>query len=349
MSEGKKLKLQCLAEYLLENADEEHAVTYENIKNHLEKHDISLTRKTLYDDLALLHTAGIVHLNETMYENLYETKTRNTKNESEMLNLYNKRRGGYCVYNRDFSLLELQLLIDSLQSSKFIPLSMANEISEKLQNFASKHNRKLLQRRCYVPNRIRNDAHSVFYGIDNIHLAIAEDKQISFSYFTYNVKKEKKYNKSGENYVVSPYALMWSDDNYYLIAFDSGKIKHFRVDRIDKIKKLDERREGKEEFKKINLSERKAAVFGMYGSEAEIVSLRFSNHLIGVVIDRFGKDTAIMPQGEKHFATRVNVEVSPQFFGWLCGLGRGVKVLSPDRVTEKFAEYVANIAEMYQE
>jgi predicted DNA-binding transcriptional regulator YafY len=186
---------------------------------------------------------------------------------------------------------------------------------------------------------------SVFYFVDNLHAAIADDKKITFRYFNYNLQKEKEYNK--KSYIASPFALLWSDGNYYLMAFEDSKMKHFRVDRMDNVKLSDEKRDGKGEYRTINLSERSPKVFSMYGGKEERVTLRFNRRMIGVVIDRFGRDDIMMiPDGDKHFTLTVDVEISPQFFGWLCGLGKNVKIMSSE-IAEQMKKHIDDIAEMY--
>ena len=219
-------------------------------------------------------------------------------------------------------------------------------MTDKLKKQTSRHNRSILDRRAFVDNRIRNMNDSAFYGLDNIHAAIAEDKKITFRYFNYNIQKEKKYNK--KSYIASPFALLWNDGNHYLLAFESGKMKHFRVDKMDNVKLLDERRYGKEEYNTLRVSERSTKLFSMYGGAEERITLRFSNHLTGVVIDRFGKDIVMRPDGKNHFTIIVSVEVSNQFFGWLCGLGKAVKLVSPAPIVEQLKDYVMGIAGMYE-
>lgn len=309
----------------MEHTDEEHSVKNADIIEHLQNaYNIPVERKTISTDIKLLQDFGA----DVGFEIKYDTAAK-----------------GYKVVQREFELDELQLLIDSVQSSKFITQRKAKELTDKLKRQTSRQNRPTLDRRSYVSNRIRNMNDSAFYGIDNIHAAIAEDRKISFRYFNYNVRKEKEYNK--KTYIVSPYALLWNEGNYYLVAFENGRMKHFRVDKMDTVKRLDEKRDGKEAFAALHLSERSSKVFSMYGGTEERIVLRFSNHLTGVVIDRFGKDIMMIPDGGKHFTVTVNIEVSPQFFGWLCGLGRGVKILAPTSVVEQMKKHVEGIAGMY--
>ena len=180
-----------------------------------------------------------------------------------------------------------------------------------------------------------------------IHIAISNNNKINFRYFSYGVDKKEKFFKT--DYVVSPYALLWSNENYYLIAFVDNQFKHFRVDKMRDIKEVDEKREGQAEFKALKLDERQTKVFSMFGGVEEVVTLRFTNDLAGVVIDRFGKDIHISPCDKTHFEIRVNIEVSNTFFGWLCGFGKKIKIVSPSRVAREFADYIKGISMMYDD
>ena len=319
-SSDQRTKLLHILEYLLENTDENHFVKNADIQKYLSNRGIGADQRTVVSDIKTLQDYG------------YEVE-------------YDYREKAYHIISRDFELYQLQLLIDSVQSSKFIPQKEAKELSSKIKKLASRNDRILLERRNYVANRVRSLNDSVFYHIDDIHSAIADGWKLSFHYFTYDLQKKKRYFK--EHYIVSPYALIWNDDNYYLLAYHAGMMKHFRVDKIDDIKIVKERREGVEAFKTLKLTERSLKVFSMYGGAEETITLRFSNNLIGVVLDRFGRDIRISPDDDRHFKITVKVEVSPQFYGWLCGLGTGVRIIHPDEVAQKMGEYVRSIAKMY--
>ena len=323
-SQNQRLKLLYLLDYLLEQTDETHTVKVQEIIEHFDNsHKIPIEQKTGCSDLHLLDEYG--------YETQYDGRTR-----------------GWRIVEREFETQELQLLIDSIQSSRFITQKQAKNLTDKLKAKASRFDRVLLDRRCYVPNRVRSSNDSVFYHLDDIHAAIANDWKITFQYFYFSPQKQKVYYKKGGKYTASPYALLWSENNYYLLAYESGKMKHFRVDKMDGIELLAQKREGKEVFKDMKLSERSLRVFSMFSGKVQRVKLRFSNHLANVVIDRFGKDITMVPDDEKHFTIHTDIEVSPQFYGWLCGLGRGVRVVSPPEVVEEMGNYVKKIAEMYE-
>ena len=322
-SENQRLKLFYLLDYLLEETDETHTKKVAEIIEHFENyHKIPVEQKTVCSDLRLLTEYG--------YETQYDGRTR-----------------GWRIIEREFDTQELQLLIDSVQSSRFITQKKAKELTDKLKKKASRFDRVSLDRRCYVPNRVRSDNNSIFYHLDDLHAAIANDWKITFKYFYFTPKKQKAYYKKGELYTASPYALLWSDNNYYLLAYESGKMKHFRVDKMDGIEVLTQKREGKEAFKELKLTERSLRVFSMFSGKVQKVKIRFSNYLANVVIDRFGKDVVMIPDDDKHFTIHTDIEVSPQFYGWVCGLGRGVRILAPAEVVEEMGNYVKGIAEMY--
>ena len=323
-SYNQRLKLFHLLDYLMKNTDIEpgHTVKTSKIVEYLNNIEVPVEKKTVVTDIHLLQEYGV---------------------EIE----YDYKEQGYRIIDREFQLHELQLLIDSVQSSKFVTQKMAKELTDKLKKQASRFDRVTLDRRTYVANRVRSMNDSVFYHVDDLHAAIANDWQISFKYFTYDLQKKKKYYKRGAFYKASPYALLWNDDNYYLLAYEGGKMKQFRVDKMDNIRVDYEKREGKEAFKALKLTDRSLKVFSMFGGTEENVTMHFSNHLTGVVIDRFGRDVMLLPVDEHHFSVSVKVEVSPQFFGWVCGLGKGVRIVSPAAVVEQMGEYVKEIANMY--
>ena len=321
-SDNQRLKLLRILDFLLDQTDETHFVNNSQIRAHLAQFDIPADQRTIVSDIRTLEEYGL---------------------DVE----YDARAKGYHVLSRKFDLYELQLLIDSVQTSKFITRKAADKIIQKLKSQTSQHERSLLDRRCYVVNRVRSMNESVFYHVDELHEAISHNRKISFCYFTYTTPKKKSYLRKGEAYIASPYALLWNDGNYYLLAYEGKKMKHFRVDKMDSIKVLDYERDGMEEFRQMKLSERSLKVFSMYGGTEEKVSLRFQNHLIGVVLDTFGKDIMIFPDDKEHFTIYVSVEASPQFYAWLCGLGKGVRIVSPAHVVEKYREHLQKVTEMY--
>lgn len=316
-----KLKLIYLQKIFLEQTDENHKLTANQLIARLAQHEVFVERKSLYSDIETLKNFGMDIVCE---------KEKST---------------GYYLASRDFELAELKLLVDAVQSSKFITHRKSSELIKKIEGLCSAHEAQLLQRQVYVTNRIKTMNESIYYNVDAIHNGIGSGKKISFQYFEYTVEKKRKLRKNGERYLVSPMALTWDDENYYLLAFDSaaGIIKHYRVDKMTDILVTGEKREGLEIFQQIDMAQYAKRVFGMFAGQAESVRLKFENSLVGVVLDRFGKDVMIVTADESHFSIPVTVEISPQFFGWLAGLGDQVEILSPKNVREKYALHIEKI------
>lgn len=325
-STNQKLKILYLMKILLAKTDEKHVLSVPQMIELLAQHDIQAERKSIYDDLEALRLYGI---------------------DIECLK---GKNGGYYVASRQFELPELKLLVDAVQSSKFITRKKSNELIKKLETFSSIYDAQLLQRQVHVANRIKTMNESIYYNIDNIHAGISAGKQISFLYFEYTVNKERSFRHNGTKYVISPYALTWDNENYYMIGYDdeAKKIKHYRVDKMMSIDVTELNRLGREEFEKFDMAAYSRKVFGMYGGEEENVKLRFQNHLAGVVIDRFGKDVFISKSDENHFDIDVGVQVSPQFLAWVFGLGGDVQILQPQSVKEQFKKMLENVKSLYE-
>lgn len=324
-TQNQKAKLLCLAQYLLNETDETHGVSIAQITAHLASLGISAERKSLYNDLETLREFG----------------------------LDIEKQGGrpplYGVASREFELAELKLLVDVVQASRFITEKKSLSLIRKLENLAGKHGARQLQRQVFVRNRIKSMNESIYYNVDKIHEGITFDKQISFLYFDYSITKEKLYRRGEERYLVSPYALTWDDENYYLIAHEesSGLVKHYRVDKMNSIETEEIPRIKNPDFDGSKLAEYAGKVFGMFAGEERTVRLRFENHLAGAVIDRFGRDVIINSKDDGSFTVTVNVVVSPQFYGWLCGFGDEVQLLWPEDVRGSFIDYVKKLIEKY--
>ncbi len=326
-SSNQKLKLLYVMQYLLHQTDEQHPAPTKQILEYLETQGISAERKSIYDDIEVLRLFGMDIV----------------QNES-------KKNGGYFVASRNFELPELKLLVDSVQSSKFITHQKTTTLIKKIEKLASSYEAQLLQRQVYVANRIKTMNESIYYNVDAIHAGISQNKKIRFKYFEYTVRKERKYRKDGESYVISPFALTWDDENYYLVGYDSeaGIIKHFRVDKMDSISATDEARDGLDVYNRLDMAVYSRKVFGMFTGQEEMVRLRFSNHLVGAVLDRLGQDVSIIPDGDEHFTVSAQVVVSPQFFAWVSGFADEAKVLGPEHVVAQMREHSRKVAAQYE-
>ena len=329
MPSGKnqKLKLCYLSLIMLAKTDDDHHLTMPEIQDALAEYDVTADRKALYKDMEALKVFGIDVIGQ---------KTRG---------------GGYDYYvgKKTFDLAELKLLVDAIQSSKFITEKKSRELIEKLGTLASEYEAEQLKRQVTVHGRVKTMNESIYYIVDDIHRAIADNRKITFEYMKWNISKKMEKRKD-TRYKVSPWALTWDDENYYLIAFDeeAGRIKHYRVDKMKSITITDEKREGRAEFRDFNLAEYAKMSFGMYGGDKTIVTIAFKEEMIGVLLDRFGSNIPVKPTDkEGWYETEVFVAISDQFLGWIFALGDGVKITGPKKVVAHMKEQLKNIGNLY--
>ncbi len=325
---NQKFKLYYLARIMLEKTDDEHMITMYEIKEALEAYDVTADRKSLYDDLEALRVLGLDVIGEKVGRNYY-----------------------YHVGGKQFEIAELKLLVDAIQSSKFITEKKSHELIKKLTGMASSYEAAQLKRQVVVQGRVKTMNESIYYFVDDVYRAIAENRQIRFEYMKWNEEKKMVRRREGA-YVVSPWAMTWDHENYYLIAYDdeAGCIKHFRVDKLKSIEVLDAKRAGREQFKAFDLAKYSKMSFGMFGGEPVKVKLAFDDDLAGVFIDRFGRDIIIHPAGKKGWS-EINVDVimSDQFLGWIFALGSKVKILGPEDVVSRYLEQLGIIKGLYRE
>ena len=325
-SSNQKLKLLYLVRFLMQFSDEEHPVSTAQIIEELAKNNISAERKSIYDDIEALRIFGL---------DIIQVKGKN---------------GGYYIGERDFEIPELKLLVDSIQSSKFVTQDKTYKLIKKLENLASVYDGQLLQRQVFVTNRVKSMNESIYYTVDVISDAITQNRKIRYKYFEYTVDKTRRYRHDGNFYEVSPFALIWDDENYYMLAWDSEarQMRHYRVDKMEKVTLNESGREGTDEFEKVDMSAYTKTVFGMFGGEEQKVRLRFANHLVGAVLDRFGRDTIIIKDGDEHFTFTVSVVVSQQFLAWVFGFGNEAEILSPDEVRKEMKKQASAVAKLYK-
>lgn len=321
-----KLKILYLLRAFQEKTDEQHPMTVSDLIDYLEEFGITVERKTVYDDIETLRTFG--------------------------LDIANRRSkpSGFYLASRDFELAELKLLADAVQSSKFITDKKSRQLIRKIARLASVYESKQIQRQVIVGNPVKNENESIYYNVDELHRGISMDRQVSFQYFEWTVSKEMRLKKDGARYLVSPWGLIWRDENYYLIGLDekSGIVKHYRVDKMLRISVEKQPRNGREIFEGFDVGTFAARTFGMFGGREETLTLEFANHLIGVVLDRFGHKITVRKEDEQHFRIRVQVNVSGQFFGWLAGLGSDVTIVSPQSVQKDYLRFLQRAMENYR-
>lgn len=372
---GQKQKLLQIAKILMEESDEKHVLSTQNIITYLSALDIHAERKSIYNDMNVLIDYGY-----------------------DIIQIKKPGECGYYIGSREFELAELKLLVDAVQSSRFISAKKSRELIKKIEALGSKHDAAKLHREVYVVGRVKTENESVYYNIDTVYRAMEENKKIEFMYLDWNVQKKLMPRKDGVIYRVSPWGLIWRDENYYLMAYDesSDSIKHYRVDKMGKVTILKQERMGAKVYKKIDMAIYSNQTFGMFGGEEETIVLSFPQSLIGVAIDRFGQEIDIYPDttlygktntalhtnlrlstNEKkendkiendkieedkkendkkendkiedgkmdntRFKIRSKIMISSQFFGWLSGIGKEVQIVSPEHVKEQYKEWLMSL------
>ncbi len=312
-----------------QKTDEEHGLTAAELLLRLEGKGICAERKSIYDDIRALTDYG--------------------------MDIVSGRgpQGGYRLVHREFELPELKLLVDAVQSSKFLSERKSRALIRKLESLTSRWEAQRLQRQVYAVGRVKSRNEAVYYSIDTIHTAISSDRQIAFRYFEWTMEKSARYRRGGAVYERSPYALVWDDENYYLVAYDHTAsppgIRHYRVDRMENLHILDAPRTGKHVFEGMDLAQYAQRTFGMFGGEPQELVLRFAARLAGVVLDRFGKETIFLPENETAFRVHVQTVVSPQFMGWLSSFGPEAKLLGPPEVREEYLAFCRAMLAQYGE
>ncbi len=324
--QSSKLKILYLMKIFMEKTDEEHYITMSDIMYELEGYDIECERKSIYRDIDALIEYGLdiekVQKDKTCY---------------------------YYLSTREFELAEVKLLVDAVQSERFITQRKSNALIKKIMGLTSSENASALQRQVYVNNRIKTDNESVLYLTDTIYNAISSNKQISFKYFRYDVEKKKEIRNNGEPYVVSPWAVSFVEDNYYLVAYSNELgIRHFRVDKMLNCNILDASREGKEIFAKFDVADYTKKRFKMFDGVVRSVSLKCKNSFANVIVDTFGKDTMMVPDGDGYFTAHVDVAISHQFIGWVFSMDDNIVITGPEEVVNEAAAMVKALGKLYK-
>ena len=316
---NQKTKLLHLARMLLRQTDEEHPLAVAQIIEALARQDIKAERKSVYDDMEALRLFGL------------DVQCRKGKSP------------GWFVGERDFELPEVKLLMDAVQSSRFITQRKSDTLIRKLEGLASVHQAGQLQRQVYVSGRIKVMNESIYYNVDKLHTAIAGQKAITFKYFDYDIARKKVFRQEGKRYMVSPYGLIWNSENYYLVAFDHAhrELRHYRVDKMTEIVVTNLDREGREQHRDFQLAEYGQKHFGMYGGQELKVTLRGRRDKASLVWDRFGQDIILVPDGENYFTVTLPVVISPQFFGWLLGLNGSITLAGPKEAVSAYRQRLA--------
>ncbi|MBQ6336179.1 MAG: WYL domain-containing protein [Ruminococcus sp.] len=328
-----KEKLLYIMKYFMEKTDDDYGVTVADIIDYLEEFEIAAERKSIYNDIECLRDFGFDIV----------------KSKVGKITLFS-------LVSRDFTTEELKLLIDAVQSSRFITLKKSRELIHKIERLTSENQAKELHRQVIVANRVKTSNEEIYRNIDSINRAINKKRKIGFYYTNWAVsrtgaKKVVRVRRhEGKRYILTPKALTWDDENYYLIAYDkeSELLKHFRVDKMEDISVEESRADSSKAVDKFDLAAHTKQIFGMYGGETVNVKLRFDDSLIGVVVDRFSDKVFIQPHTDGTFTVGTDVMLSPQFYGWVFSFGDKVKVVSPKAAKDGFEDYLNSVKKLYE-
>ena len=325
-SANQKLKLIRMAEIFLKETDEEHGITVHDLAERLEQEEIVVERKTIYSDIEDLRRVGL-----------------------DIESAKEGRQVKYYLLSRSFELAELKLLVDSVQAAKFITEKKSRTLIQKLEELTSTYQARQLHRQVIITGRVKADNEAVYYAVDRIYNAIDHNRQITFHYFQWNARKEKVFRHDGALYRISPWSLIWDDEYYYLLGYDAkaGKMKHYRVDKMMDIQEAEELRSGGEVFAEMNMPAYSRGLFGMFGGNEAEVTLRCSNEKAAVILDRFGTDILLIPDGGDSFTVRLQVSLSRQFLAWIISLGDGVEVISPEEAVEMMRSEILRLSKLY--
>ena len=334
---GRKMKLLEVMRILERETDAEHALTANQIIKKLKAKGYErVARKDIYDDVNVLNK-----FYEDSYGDVLKTVPRIEREEGTW---------GYYMDNRPLSFAALKLVIDAIQSSKFLSEAKTIELIDALETFCSVHQAKGLKRQVIVTNRVKNMNTNIHNNVDHINAAIEADVCIRFKYFDYGVKMNRIFRKNNAWYEVSPLALVYCDDNYYLVGYvpSEEKVKNYRVDRMASIGATRKQRTGKEHFTKEELGHYQSYTFKMYSGTVQDITMRFRNHLMNVVVNKFGSQKYAKAIEADRFEITVPVAVSPQFYSWIFGLRDGVEIVSPPEVREGMRTMLEKALEHYE-
>ncbi len=313
-STNQKLKLLYIADFLTEKTDELHWVSSVDIIEMLARNGIDAERKSIYADIDALRNFGMD------------------------IDIIKGRAGGIRLLSKKFELAELKLLVDAIQSSRFITEKKSYSLIKKLSELTSEYERKDLQRLVFISNRIKNENESIYYSTDNIYYAINNDKQISFLYFNYGADKKKHYHNNKKTITVSPFGLQYDSEKYYLIAYDptAGIIKHYRVDKMEKVEIFDKPRDGKSHFKKFDIASYSNATLKMFSGEITKVTLKCPDKFAGAIIDKFGNKVKFVPTADGEYNITIDAALTPTLYSWIFTFGGEIKIIEPQKAVDEY-------------
>ena len=347
--EGQKYKSLLVWQVLLKRTDEEHPLSVEDIQDHLRMYGIETERRSIYRDIKAL---------QELLDLDFDADIEDRERLGYEISHTRKQPSGYMVTQRPYSFDDVMLLAECINSAKFISEEQAEGLREMLGGFCSEAQEARLLDEVYNIDRVKTPNTEVIYTLSTLNEAIKNRHKISFTYLKYTVenRKQQTARRRGTRYTISPYSLLINDGNYYALSYDArrNRLIPYRVDRMSDVKELSEEQEGYELYRQTDMKTYTRRVFGMFGGEQKRVLIRFTNDMIDTVVDRFGsgaEDNTVYyrPDGKSHFVLSADIEISNQFFSWICGFHKKAKIIGPPEVITQFQTFLSEISDRYNE
>ena len=325
--QNQKLKLLYLYQIFNEKTDENYTLNASELIDELSKYGVSAERKSIYNDIEALKLFGMD------------------------INVGTENGRGYYLGERYFQLSEIKMLIDIIQAARFISENKSIELIEKISKLAPISDRKTLKRQIFIANRVKSVNETVYYSVDHLYRAIAENKKVRFRYYSWDIRKNKLYKNKGQFYYVNPVSMMWADEKYYLIAYDdnAGKIKHYRVDKMESVEICNENVSNDIKRLEFNAADYATRSFSMFGGDVREVRLKGNAESIGIIYDRFGRDVFVVQNPDGSFSVTVKVALSPQFYSWVFGVSDLLMIEGPNDVVESYRDMCKSCVEKCNE
>ena len=356
-----KLKPYLVLQYLLKYSDENNVISAPKIVGYLQEYGIYAERRSVYKDIEEINKAMLMVENEIDILEAEELLADDIDDEEKFI-VYDKSRKGFYVHRRYYDLYDIRLLAECVYSAKFLEANQAERLADIVCAQVSEAQAEQIRHDAFLTDRVKTNNSEVINNITTITEAMSKKhagqkhipEKISFKYLKYSINDKKQVSRRhGEKYIVSPFALLINDGNYYLLAFDDKKQKmiHYRVDRMKSVEPIGEPRSGGDEFRKIDLKSNTRKLFSMFNGTLRGVEMRFINPLLDTVIERFGTGANVFyttTADKRYFIVKTDVEVSDQFFGWICSFGNKAKILNPPSVVDGMKEYINKVQKLYE-
>lgn len=321
-----KIKLLKLMEILRQETDEDHPLKTAVICEKLVSMNISCDRRTLHKDMKVLNDHGF-----------------------EVMSLLIDHERAYYVADRSFSVPEIKILIDAVQAASFITEKKTAELIDKIADLGGSNRASILKDNIVHFNTRKHHNEAIYYDVDSLEEAIRTDKKVIFRYFDVDENGQRVYRRDGHHYVVEPVALVFNEDNYYVVTYSSrfDGTANYRVDRMEQVEIIDEDITEKAKELRNSVAGYTESVFKMYGGESNDVTLQFDQKLIGIVYDKFGEKTKMIRINDTICEANVKVQISPTFWGWLFQFGGLMAIKCPEKLKDEYLNQAVSLINQY--